>query len=296
MTLELFGLSAFFAFALGLGVWTVIIAITTVREEGEVGDELFSQNPLFRLILPFAQYFGRTVGKARIFERTRRNLRTKLIRAGKADALTAEEFLGFMTCTALMGAVVGVYFDAMVDVGIYGILGVALVGFYMPILSLNETIKKRQASIRKLLPYTLDLLCLSVEAGLDFTAALNRIADNLRKTPFKDEIKLLSRDLSMGKTRPEALRDMDKRIGLEELTSVVSALVQADELGASLGPTLRIQSRELQRKRFQRAEKKAMQAPVLMLIPLVIFIFPLVFMIIFAPIVLKILDMGVLPV
>jgi tight adherence protein C len=125
---------------------------------------------------------------------------------------------------------------------------------------------------------------------LDFTAALGRIGENLKKNPFREELRMLGRDLSMGKTRPEALRDMERRVGLEELTGVVSALVQADELGASLGPTLRIQSEDLQRKRFQRAEKKAMQAPVLMLIPLVLFIFPLVFMIIFTPIALRVMD------
>jgi tight adherence protein C len=129
-----------------------------------------------------------------------------------------------------------------------------------------------------------------VEAGLDFTAALNRIGENLKQNPFREELRLLSRDLSMGKTRPEALRDLERRVGIEELTSVISALVQADELGASLGPTLRIQSEELQRKRFQRAEKKAMQAPVLMLIPLVVFIFPLVFMIIFTPIAIRVME------
>lgn len=295
MTPQLLGLSFFFAFALGLGAWTIIVGIATVRDELEEGDELFSESPLFRAILPFAQHFGRTVGKARMFERLRRDIRTKLVRAGKADAIDPHDFIGFLCVAGLLGLVTGGYFQWMADIGEVGVAGIALLCLYLPILSLNETIKRRQQSIRKLLPYTLDLLCLAVEAGLDFTAALNRIADNLRKTPLKDEIRILSRDLSMGKTRPEALRDMDKRIGIEELTSVVSALVQADELGASLGPTLRIQSRELQRKRFQRAEKKAMQAPVLMLIPLVIFIFPLVFMVIFTPIVMKIMDMGVLP-
>jgi tight adherence protein C len=172
-------------------------------------------------------------------------------------------------------------------------MGISFLVMALPILSLNDTIKTRQKSIRRVLPYTLDLLCLAVEAGLDFTAALNRIGEKLGRTPFRDEIRALTRDLSMGKTRPEALRDMEKRIGLEELTSVVTALIQADELGASVGPTLRIQSRELQRKRFQRAEKQAMQAPVIMLIPLVIFIFPLVFMVIFTPIVLRIMEMGI---
>lgn len=291
MTPELLGLSLFFAFALGLGVWSIITGIASVQQDAELGDELYSSSPFFKLAYPFAQYFGRTVGSLPGLEAWRKELRQKLVRAGKVDSISPQDFIGLLCVGGTIGLVIAAYFEAMASVGPALMCGIAMLCAFLPILQLNDTIKKRQQAIRKLLPYTLDLLCLAVEAGLDFTAALNRIADNLRKSPFKDEIKVLSRDLSMGKTRSEALRDMDKRIGIEELTSVVSALVQADELGASLGPTLRIQSRELQRKRFQRAEKRAMQAPVLMLIPLVIFIFPLVFLIIFTPIVLKIIEM-----
>jgi tight adherence protein C len=290
---QLLGLSIFLAFAVGLFTFSVVSGVLAIKEEGQAQDELFSQSPLFKAALPFVQYFGRVVSGVRALDALRADVRQKLVRAGKADALTPDEFIGFLIVCFLAGAGVGLYFEWMVEIGGVGIVGIAFLVMYLPVMSLNDTIKRRQKSIRKVLPYTLDLLCLAVEAGLDFTAALNRIGDNLPKSPFKDEIRTLTRDLSMGKTRGEALRDMERRIGLEELTSVITALIQADELGASLGPTLRIQSRELQRKRFQRAEKQAMQAPVLMLIPLVIFIFPLVFLIIFTPIVLKIMDMGV---
>jgi len=293
MTPELLGLSIFFAFALGLFTFTLIANILSIQDEAQRQDELFSQSPLFRVILPFVQHLGGTVSGLRMLDSLRADLRMKLIRAGKADSLSPDEFIGFMMFSAIIGACVGLYFEVSVQIGAAGIVGITCLVMALPVLSLNDTIKKRQKSIRRVLPYTLDLLCLAVEAGLDFTAALNRIGEKLGRTPFREEIRALSRDLSMGKTRPEALRDMEKRIGLEELTSVVTALIQADELGASVGPTLRIQSRELQRKRFQRAEKMAMQAPVLMLIPLVIFIFPLVFMVIFTPIVLRIMDMGV---
>lgn len=293
MTPELLGLSIFFAFALGLFTFTLIANILAIRDEAEQQDELFSQSPLFRMVLPFVQHLGRMASGLRMFDSLRADLRLKLIRAGKADTLSPDDFLGFIMLSGLIGACVGIYFEVSVKIGAPGVTGIAFLVMALPVLSLNDQIKKRQKSIRRVLPYTLDLLCLAVEAGLDFTAALNRIGEKLGRTPFREEIRALSRDLSMGKTRPEALRDMERRIGLEELTSVITALIQADELGASVGPTLRIQSRELQRKRFQRAEKQAMQAPVLMLIPLVIFIFPLVFMVIFTPIVLRIMDMGV---
>lgn len=294
MTPELLGLSLFFAFAVGLVAFTLVADFMTIKQEAEQQDELFSQSPLFKAALPFVQHLGRVLSNFRFLDTLRADVRQKLIRSGKADTITPDEFVGFMLLCGVGGGLVGLYFEFMVEIGATGVFGIAFLVMILPSLSLNDAIKRRQKSIRKLLPYTLDLLCLAVEAGLDFTAALNRIADNLGKTPFRDEIRALSRDLNMGKTRAEALRDMERRIGLEELTSVVTALIQADELGASIGPTLRIQSRELQRKRFQRAEKQAMQAPVLMLIPLVIFIFPLVFLVIFTPIVLKIMEQGVL--
>lgn len=294
MTPELLGLSLFFAFAVGLLAFTLVADFMAIKQEAEQQDELFSQSPLFKAVLPLVQHLGRALSGVRFLDTLRADVRQKLVRAGKSDTITADEFVGFMLLCGMGGAGVGFYFDVMVDIGATGVVGIAFLVMILPTLSLNDAIKRRQKSIRRLLPYTLDLLCLAVEAGLDFTAALNRIADNLEKSPFRDEVRALSRDLSMGKTRPEALRDMERRIGIEELTSVVTALIQADELGASIGPTLRIQSRELQRKRFQRAEKQAMQAPVLMLIPLVLFIFPLVFMVIFTPIILRIMDQGVL--
>jgi tight adherence protein C len=290
---KLLGLSIFFAFGLGLFVFTVISNILAIKQEEQHQDELFSQGPVFRLVLPFVQHLGRSLSGARFLDSLRVDIRTKLTRAGKVDTITPDEFIAVMLLSGGAGVLVALFFDDMLSIGSVGITAISFLLMVLPVFSLNGTIAARQKSIRKVLPYTLDLLCLAVEAGLDFTAALNRIGESMQRSPFQEEIRNLTRDLSMGKTRAEALRDMEKRIGIEELTSVVTALIQADELGASLGPTMRIQSRELQRKRFQRAEKKAMQAPVLMLLPLVVFIFPLVFAIIFTPIIMRILDMGI---
>jgi len=292
--MELTGLASFLGFALGLLAWTVLNGIASVQEAAEEQDEVYSTGPLFTAALPFVQALGRFFERLKGLEGFRGHIDLKLIRAGKADAITPDEFLGLMTLTGGAGALISLYFELALGAGPFFIMVIVLLVGLLPYLSLDDSIKRRQAKVRKILPYTLDLLTLSVEAGLDFSAALNRIAEKLDKNPLQVEVKRLNRDLSMGKTRSEALRDMDHRIGLEELTTVVSALIQADELGASLGPTLRIQSKELQRKRFQRAEKKAMQAPVLMLVPLVLFIFPLVFLIIFTPILLKVLEQGIL--
>ncbi|RMG06955.1 MAG: type II secretion system F family protein [Planctomycetota bacterium] len=293
MDLGLFGLSLFFGFSVGLGAWVLLDSLREVKEELEEQPELYSTSLFFRVVHPLVQYMGRRIARiesSAVLDRLRGAIARDLTIAGKSLAITPDEFVAFMFVCSWIGLLVAGYFHTLLGLGLAEWLLLMLLVGYLPLLNLRERGQRRQKAIRKVLPYALDLLCLAVEAGLDFTAALSRIGENLKDNPFREELRLLARDLGMGKTRSEALRDMEKRVGIEELTGVVSALVQADELGASLGPTLRIQSEELQRKRFQRAEKKAMQAPVLMLIPLVVFIFPLVFLIIFTPIALQVLD------
>ncbi|MEZ6188937.1 MAG: type II secretion system F family protein [Planctomycetota bacterium] len=291
MDAPILGLMLLFGFAVAASMWLILLGVNQLREDTEASEsELFQRSPLLKFALPLVQYFARALAPLRGLDGLRESLEYKLIRAGRIYVMSPDEVLGLCCLSFFMGLAFGFYVELSTGfLGMFGIIACSLLGAYLPILSLTDAMKKRQKAVLKVLPYTLDLLCLAVEAGLDFAAALNRIGEKLGKNPFREEIRVLTQDIAMGKTRGEALRDMDDRIGLDDLTSVVSALVQADELGASLGPTLRIQSSELQRKRFQRAEKKAMQAPVLMLIPLVLFIFPLVFIVIFAPMVIRFL-------
>ena len=290
MPLGIYALMLTAGFAAGLLGWLFLTSLREVHEEVEEQLEVYSSSPLFKVVYPFAQHFGRVLGPIRLLDGFRKVVASKLLFAGKSLAITADDFLGLMVVCGVGGLGVGLYFHLLAGIQPLTVVVMALFVSLLPFLQLSEQVTRRQKAILKILPYALDLLCLAVEAGMDFTAALSRIGENLKKSPLQEELRMLSRDLSMGKTRAEGLRDMEYRIGLEELTAVVSALVQADELGASLGPALRIQSQELQRKRFQRAEKKALQAPVLMLIPLVLFIFPLVFLIIFTPIVLRAME------
>jgi tight adherence protein C len=272
---------------IGVNWWNDVLA------EAEHQYDVYSPSPFFRFVLPFVQMVGRRLDGGKTLQGFRNTLATRLVHAGKSLVISPGEFIGYMLA---WGGVFGGGFLALWSLALGGapapgaVLVIMFLFGYVPLFILSKRVKVRQQAIRKILPYTLDLLCLAVEAGLDFTAALNRIGENLRDSPLGEEFRMLGQDLNMGKTRPEALRDMEQRIGLEELTAVVSALVQADELGASLGPALRIQSEELQRQRFQRAEKKAMQAPVFMLLPMVGCIFPIVFMVIFTPIILQIID------
>jgi tight adherence protein C len=165
-----------------------------------------------------------------------------------------------------------------------------LLWFYAtPGLWLRSVVKQRHRSIRKALPFMLDLLTLSVEAGLDFMNAMQRIVDRRKVDAIGEEFVRVLREIQLGKTRRVALRDMAERVNQSEVRTVVNALVQADELGVGIAQILRIQADQMRLRRFERAEKLANEAPVKMLFPLVAFIFPAVFLVLLGPMILQIL-------
>ena len=133
----------------------------------------------------------------------------------------------------------------------------ALFGMFYPLIWVNDQVKKRHLQITRALPYNLDLLTLSVEAGLDFTGALAKVVEKGKGGPLREELQLVLKQLKMGKTREEALKAMIARVDLPSLTTFVTALIQADKMGTSLGKVLRIQSTQLRIDRTQRAEKLA---------------------------------------
>jgi tight adherence protein C len=166
-------------------------------------------------------------------------------------------------------------------------LALAAVGFMFPAMNIQERAKKRQRSISLQLPDTLDLLTISVEAGLDFMSAMRRVGEKHRPRPLKDELDPYFKQTQLGRPRREALRDIAKRVQLQDLSAVVSALIQADRLGVSIGPILRVQSDMMRTRRGQKAEKAAQEAPVKMLAPLMICILPSVFIMILAPVIIQ---------
>ena len=164
------------------------------------------------------------------------------------------------------------------------ILPFIALGYLMPWVWLRDQERTRKKRIRRDLPFALDLLTLSVEAGLDFTAALVRIVRRRPGTPLGEELGETIRQIQMGVPRAQALRDLNDRVQTDEMFSVTSSLIQADELGASLGPILRVQADTFRVRRAQAAEKQAMEAPVKLLFPLICFFFPATFIVIFGPI------------
>jgi tight adherence protein C len=214
-------------------------------------------------------------------------MRRKLITAGEPDNLRPEEIMGMQEIGFFLGVAFGLILFNAVNVSLLYSVFTGLVGLWYPYQWLNDKITKRHFAITRALPYNLDLLTLSVEAGLDFTAALAKVVEKGKGGPLRDEFKLVLKQLKMGKTREEALKSLISRVDLPALTSFVSALIQADRMGTSLGKVLRIQSTQLRIERTQRAEKLANEAPVKMLFPLIACIFPTVFMVLFGPIIFR---------
>ena len=256
---------------------------------------------MFRLLLPLAPNLRPVFAKA-FFARSRATAAKQIVSSGYEGLISAEEFLGLRVLfPLLLGPLWGLFVNASTIAGkveflsklqpSFIALGVAWFLLY-PSLWLKQAIKLRHGEIRKSLPFVLDLLTLSVEAGMDFMSSLQRNIERRTIDALGEELIRVVREIQLGKTRREALRDMSLRVNLQELRSVVNALVQADELGVSIGSILSIQADPMRQRRFERAEKLANEAPVKMLFPLMVFIFPAVFLILLGPIVVRMIQQG----
>jgi tight adherence protein C len=160
----------------------------------------------------------------------------------------------------------------------------AVVGYYYPLLALNREGAKRRMDILRQLPTTLDLLTICVEAGLSLQAAMFKVVEKTRQSPLRDELDQALREIQLGRPRAEALKEMSKRINLKEVNSVVLSMVQAEAMGTSISKSLRVQSEIAREGRWLRAQELAYKAPVKLTFPLVFFIFPTIFIVIFGPV------------
>jgi tight adherence protein C len=209
-----------------------------------------------------------------------------LMSAAQFLALCLVSLLGFALLTATVLAAAGLF-------NWTALLLLAALGFVYPRLWLKEALKKRRKLIIKALPTYLDFMVMSVEAGLNMAGAISQAVAKGPAGPLKSEFAFVLRDLRAGLTRAEALRRMEERLRLPQISSFVSAVIQAERMGASLGATFRAQAEQRRAERFQRAEQLAMEAPVKLIFPLVAFIFPVTFLVLIFPIAMKFLQSGV---
>jgi len=160
-------------------------------------------------------------------------------------------------------------------------------GYYYPIARLKRQIEDRQKSIFRTLPDVLDLLTICLEAGMGINEALTKVSEKMRDCPLKDEFDRVLQEIQVGMPRLQALRDMSKRVGMRELTTVIIAIIQAEQMGTGLAKALKIQSEIIRELRWQKAQELAQKAPVKIIIPVALFIFPTIFVVIFGPLVIS---------
>lgn len=222
-----------------------------------------------------------------------KNLESRLRRNGVAYMMLAEEFFALRLVASLL-----VFFIGFVLLKLLGewnpvlYLVLPVIGFFYPDIWVRDIRRRQVDGVLRTLPTYLDFVTMSVQAGLNFSGALEQARQKAPAGPLVIEFGIVLRDMRAGVTRSKALQRMAERLDIHEITSFVSAVVQAEKMGASLAGVLRIQAEQRRNERFQRAEKKAMEAPVKLLGPLVIFIFPTTFMVLAFPILMKFLQQG----
>jgi tight adherence protein C len=186
----------------------------------------------------------------------------------------------------LIVSVSGASFGTM-QLGIVGVI--SFLGFFLPFYLIRSRAKQRQSAIIKSLADAFDLITTCVEAGLGLDAALARVAEKVQG-PFADELTRSLRDVSLGKSRRDSLKELGERTAVPDLLQFTNAVIQAEAMGSSIGTVLRVQSDQLRVKRRQRAEEQAYKAPVKMLFPLVLCIFPTLFIVILGPAIITIMN------
>lgn len=169
----------------------------------------------------------------------------------------------------------------------------AAAGSALPLLWLRDRVQKRQDSVLRELPFFLDMTTLCVEAGQNLQGALHQTAELCPAGILRDELSYCLSEMRTGRPRVDALRAMAQRTGVAEVSHWVATIVQAEKMGMGLGPLLRSQSEQRRRERFNRAEKRALEAPVKMLLPLIFCIFPCTFIVLAFPVLVKILQSGI---
>lgn len=218
-------------------------------------------------------------------------LDNRLQKTGALYVLTAEEFLALAVTLGVLFPLVSILPMATGKSGVLWsvVLLMMVMGAALPMMWISDMHKRRDRDIIRNLPVFLEYLSMCVDAGLNFLGALQQAVDKGPNGAMKNEFRIVLRDIRSGLPRAEALNRMEQRVNLKDLSTFVRSVIQAEKMGSSLRNTLQIQAQQRLEERFQRAEKTAMQAPVKLIIPLITFIFPLTFVILLFPIVVKFL-------
>jgi tight adherence protein C len=256
-------------------------------------DEMEMTLPLAdRIFRPVFEKFGKAL-TSRTPENQKQALQDKINLGGRPYGFTVGSFLTLQILALVVFAICGYGLSTLLDMGqMFTILGPCVggvVGYLVPQSLLSRKIRKRQKEILLALPNALDLLTISVEAGLGFDAAMARVTEKYHNALALEFTRVLN-EVRLGRPRMEALDDMGRRNKVDDLNNFVQAIVQSEQLGVGIANVLRIQSEEMRRRRRQRAEEQGQKAPLKMLFPMVGCIFPTLFIVLLGPAVIKVFD------
>lgn len=250
-----------------------------------------SKNAVINLCRPMVHQFTLSHAARIKSEKYRKKIRTLIKTGGLASELNEDEFIGLQI---FLGFAFPVFLYVMnfsldLGLGLPLVLCLGAIGFFMPQMHCKAMKKSRELSVRKDMPFFIDLLALSVEAGLDFFGAIQKIVDKVadKDSVLAAELQIVLKDIKIGSSKAEALKEMAARLDMSEITSFVAVLIDAEASGSSIAQVLKDQSVQMRLERFVRAEKAGARASQLILLPLMLFILPAVFIMVFGPVILQ---------
>ncbi|MBC7421667.1 MAG: type II secretion system F family protein [Bdellovibrio sp.] len=247
-----------------------------------------SKNGVINLCRPLVHQFTLQHAAKIKSEKYRKKIRHLIKTGGLGSELNEDEFIGLQLFLGVAFPIFLAIMNFSLDLGFPPLLviGLGCFGFLMPEMHCKGTKKSRELSVRADLPFFIDLLALSVEAGLDFFGAIQKIVDKVatNDSVLSEEFKTVLKDIKIGSSKAEALKEMGARLDMQEITSFVAILIDAEASGASISQVLKDQSVQMRLERFMRAEKAGARASQLILLPLMLFILPAVFIMVFGPV------------
>ncbi len=245
-----------------------------------------SKMPLVQISRPLVHNLALQHVKKIKSPKYRESVERKIMTAGLSKELNTDEFIGLQILWGLMFPLFFILLNFALQFGfpLWVAGAVSIFGFYFPHLYCSSHKQQRQAEVLRDLPFFIDLLALSTEAGLDFFGSVQKITEKAKNSVLTDEFLVLQKNIKLGSSRKEALLNMSKRLDIDEISSFCMTIIDSDETGASISKTLKAKSEQMRSERFTRAEKEGAKASQKMLLPMIMFILPAVFISVMAPI------------
>lgn len=261
---------------------------------GEEDKDRKASNSIIKWSRPFFSRYVVPVVSTLKIDNYRKVLKRKLIAAGMQDEFSPDELFSFKLFLIIGTPLFAGFLNYLgeLELGWWAYPLSSIIGFYYPDLMLSSATTSRQKAVRRAMPFIVDLLALSTEAGLDFLGAIGKVVEKSRPSPLVDEFAQVMREIKIGSSRADALKEMAVRLNMQEVSSFVAILISADQMGASIGKVLRQQSEQIRTERFLAGEREGAKSAQKIMAPMFIFILPAIMLTIFGPFILQMMGGG----